>query len=57
MTGADAAGPRHRHLPSMLKVGVIGFGGGSALIPVLERELVGRRGGLDERAVLGDPVG
>lgn len=29
-----------RHLLSMTKVGVIGFGGGSALIPVMERELV-----------------
>ena len=27
----------------MLKVGVIGFGGGSALIPVLEKELVDPR--------------
>ncbi len=27
----------------MLKVGMIGFGGGSALIPVLEKELVGRK--------------
>ena len=29
-----------RHLLSMTKIGVIGFGGGSALIPVMERELV-----------------
>lgn len=40
----------------MLKVGVIGFGGGSALIPVLERELVGRHGGLDERTFTQDTV-
>ncbi|WP_345580887.1 chromate transporter [Tessaracoccus lubricantis] len=33
---------------SMLKVGTIGFGGGAALIPVMEKELVGR-GTLDER--------
>lgn len=30
----------HRHVLSMAKIGVIGFGGGSALIPVMERELV-----------------
>lgn len=30
----------------MLKVGLIGFGGGSALIPVMEKELVGKPGGL-----------
>lgn len=35
-------------LGSMLKVGLIGFGGGSALIPVIEDELVRRRRGLDE---------
>lgn len=29
-----------RHILSMTKVGIIGFGGGSALIPVMERELV-----------------
>lgn len=34
---------------SMLKVGTIGFGGGSALIPVVEKEVVHRRGYLDER--------
>ena len=33
----------------MLKVGTIGFGGGSALIPVVEKELVHRRGMLDEQ--------
>ena len=30
-----------------LKVGLIGFGGGSALIPVVERELVGENRGMD----------
>lgn len=35
-------------LGSMLKVGTIGFGGGAALIPVMEKELVDR-GALDER--------
>ena len=34
----------------MLKVGSIGFGGGSALIPVMERELVNERGGLSDQA-------
>lgn len=34
---------------SMLKVGTIGFGGGSALIPVVEKEVVHRRGYLDDR--------
>lgn len=33
---------------SMLRVGTIGFGGGSALIPVMEKELVHRRGLLDD---------
>lgn len=33
---------------AMLKVGLIGFGGGSALIPVIDDELVRRRGVLDE---------
>ncbi len=37
-------------LLSMLKIGTIGFGGGSALIPVMEKELVLRRGFLDQRA-------
>lgn len=32
----------------MLKVGAIGFGGGSALIPVIEKELVGKLEGEDE---------
>lgn len=36
-------------LGSMLKVGSIGFGGGAALIPVMEKELVDR-GVLDERS-------
>ena len=40
----------------MLKVGVIGFGGGSALIPVMERELVNDRGGLRERDFVRDTV-
>lgn len=35
---------------SMLKIGTIGFGGGSALIPVMEKELVRDRGFLDHRA-------
>lgn len=34
-------------LVSMLKVGLIGFGGGSALIPLIDDELVGRRRSLD----------
>lgn len=33
---------------SMLKVGAIGFGGGSALIPVIEKEIVYRRQLLDD---------
>lgn len=33
----------------MLKVGTIGFGGGSALIPVVEKEVVHRRRYLDDR--------
>lgn len=33
---------------SMLRVGTIGFGGGSALIPVIEKEVVHRRGLLDD---------
>lgn len=33
----------------MFKVGIIGFGGGSALIPVIEKELVDRRRLLSER--------
>lgn len=37
---ADASAYPFRHWLSMLKVGVIGFGGGSALIPVMEKELV-----------------
>ncbi|MAP62655.1 MAG: hypothetical protein CMH34_02695, partial [Microbacterium sp.] len=39
----------------MLKVGVIGFGGGSALIPVMEKELVGA-GRLDEDEFVKDTV-
>ena len=38
------SGPRNRAhlglLARLLKVGMIGFGGGSALIPLLQRELV-----------------
>lgn len=34
---------------SMLKIGVVGFGGGSALIPVFEKEAVAR-GFIDKRA-------
>ncbi len=37
-------------LLSMLKIGTIGFGGGSALIPVMEKELVRNRG------FFGEPV-
>lgn len=36
-------------LVSMLKVGTVGFGGGSALIPVVEKEVVHRRRYMDER--------
>ncbi|MFV0375045.1 chromate transporter [Microbacterium sp.] len=43
------------HVLSMLKVGVIGFGGGSALIPVMEKELV-RRDGLSADEFLQDTV-
>lgn len=35
-------------LRGLLIVGVVGFGGGSALIPVIQRELVDRRGLLEE---------
>ncbi len=37
-----------RFLRSMLYIGCIGFGGGSALIPVIEREIVQRQG-LDQK--------
>ncbi len=37
-----------RFLLSMLKIGCIGFGGGSALIPVIEREFIGE-GKLDSK--------
>ncbi len=37
---------------SFLKVGVIGFGGGSALIPVIEREIVGTRTGMSREDYL-----
>lgn len=36
------------NLVSMLKVGVIGFGGGSALIPLMDDELVARRRSMDD---------
>lgn len=53
----DSAPPHpHRQLWSMLKVGFIGFGGGSALIPVMERELVNDRGGLTEQQFVRDTV-
>ena len=58
-TPAEADGSpsgRHRQLLSMLKVGVVGFGGGSALIPVMERELVNTRGGLSEAEFVRDTV-
>lgn len=40
----------------MLKVGMIGFGGGSALIPVLEKELVAHRDALTEPVFIQDTV-
>lgn len=48
--GHDARPSLGSLLASMVKVGVIGFGGGSALIPVMEDELVRRKGFLSERA-------
>ena len=36
-------------LRSMLKIGVIGFGGGSALIPVIEEEVVDQQGILSRK--------
>jgi chromate transporter len=41
---------------SFLKVGLIGFGGGSALIPVIERELVRKQAALGEREYLNHTV-
>lgn len=41
---------------SMLKVGAIGFGGGSALIPVMEKELVEDKKFLDERTFTGHTI-
>jgi chromate transporter len=40
----------------MLKVGAIGFGGGSALIPVMEKELVEDKQVLDERTFTGHTI-
>lgn len=37
-------------IASMLKIGAIGFGGGSALIPIMEKELVDQRRFLDAKA-------
>lgn len=45
-----------RHLASMAKLGTIGFGGGSALIPLFERELVQERGVLTEEEFTRDTV-
>lgn len=45
-----------RLFSAMLKVGTIGFGGGSAVIPVMERELVQRRKILDERTFVSHTV-
>ncbi len=44
-----------QHTMSMTKIGVIGFGGGSALIPVMERELV-REGSLRDDEFTHDTV-
>ncbi len=41
-----------RFLADFLKIGVIGFGGGSALIPVVEREVVVNRGSLSSEEFL-----
>ena len=46
------ASPARASLASMVRVGLIGFGGGSALIPLMEDELVARRRVLD-RATFG----
>lgn len=37
-------GDYRRFLYSLLKIGSIGFGGGSALIPVIEQEIVTKHG-------------
>lgn len=37
---------------SFFKVGAITFGGGYAMLPILENELVGRRGWIDRRELL-----
>ncbi|GAA3853697.1 chromate transporter [Tessaracoccus defluvii] len=53
------SGPRNRAhlglLARLLKVGMIGFGGGSALIPLLQRELVAE-GRLDDESFTHDTV-
>ncbi|HHW83375.1 MAG TPA: hypothetical protein GX743_06105, partial [Actinomycetales bacterium] len=45
-----------RHIGSMAKLGTIGFGGGSALIPLFEKELVQRRRVLGEEEFTRDTV-
>ena len=37
-----------QHFLTFLKIGSIGFGGGSALIPVVEREVVDKKGQFQE---------
>jgi len=37
---------------SFLKVGTIGFGGGAALIPVIEQEIVGKKNMNDDQLYL-----
>src|SRR5665647_3521740 len=54
--GSPGYGTHQRQLLSMLKVGVIGFGGGSALIPVMEKELVTPRGELSEKSFVQSTV-
>lgn len=52
----DSASRVWPQLRAMLKVGVIGFGGGSALIPVLEKELVSGGKALSEPVFVEDVV-